>query len=102
MELPKGFKQYDIWVGWYHLGQGYDPPTAPEKLATIAARTFQFACIKYELYRTLEAVEKTEAENGYTGNGFMSWNYSWDKNSNSWTGKYFETEEEAWQTFKQR
>ena len=26
-------KKYEIWIGSYHLGQGYDPPSEPQKIA---------------------------------------------------------------------
>ena len=40
-------KKYEIWIGYYHLGQGYHPPTEPQRVAVIEATSFKIACVIY-------------------------------------------------------
>lgn len=91
-------KEYQIWVGYYHLGQGYDPPSCPQLDATIKATTFQVACYIHELQGTLKSVID-QNEKGYVQlQSLHNW-YDPNTMTNDWTGKYFQTEEEAWTSF---
>lgn len=94
-------KKYEIWVGYYNLGQGSTPPSEPKKVAEVIAPHFRAACAVYELESGLESL-KREIEQGH----YISdpphlgiWFYNPKKNANGWTGQYFETEEEAWKSF---
>jgi hypothetical protein len=100
-EKRKGGKMrlWQIWIGKYHLGQGSDPPTEPQMIAEVEATTFDLACLKYELRTSLDSIERREAKGEYIDFQSRRWFYDWDKNANSWTGRYFETKEEAQQTF---
>lgn len=95
-------KEYEIWVGNYHLGQGYDPPTAPQLVSKVKAYSFEIACLKYELFGMLQSISSAEANGQYIDKQSCRWWYDFDTNANSWTGKYFETNEEAQKTFRPR
>lgn len=92
-------KLYQIWIGKYSLGQGYGDPCAPKLLAEIEAPSFKVACYIYELRNALRAVEEAIRSDKYVSDQYLEWFYRPGDNSNSWTGKYFETEEEAQLTF---
>lgn len=92
-------REYNIWIGKYHLGQGYDPPDKPQKVATITAQTFRTACLKYELTAIISLIAEREEKGEYIDHQSQRWWYDFDNNSNGWTGPYFETEEEAWLSF---
>ena len=92
-------KEYEIWIGSYHLGQGYSPPKEPELIAKEKGINFKVACFKYELKSMLESCEKQEVKNGYVDSQSMNWFYNQNTNSNSWSGKYYETKEEALKSF---
>lgn len=97
---PVVFKDYQIWIGDYDLGQGYGRQTdKPTLVATVNAIAFDIACLKYELRQSLEGIERQEKE-GYVDNQTRNFHYNWRDNRNSWTGRYFETEKEAWTTFR--
>ena len=95
-------KKYEIWLGWYHLGQGYHPPTKPQKVGEVEATSFPIACYLYELQTMIDSLKDrmkrgdTYIEDVHFGNLY----YNGKINSNSWTGKYFESEEEALKSFK--
>lgn len=104
IELPPKFrpkkeakKSYQIWVGYYHMGQGSHPPKGPELIATVEAHSFKEACFKYELSSKLQHLE---SRSGDLNDQDFVWNYNPHTNSNSWLGPYFETKEEAQKTFK--
>lgn len=92
--------EYEIWIGSYNLGQGYDPSTEPQFIAKVTAKDFKTACIKYELKSRLDFIEEQERKGEYITNQDYEWFYSPHTNSNSWTGKYYETKEEAQSSFK--
>jgi hypothetical protein len=96
-KLP--IQTWEIWIGNYHLGQGSTPPDAPEKVAVIEATTFKLACVLYEHQSAIEHILKScregKGEDIHTG----VWYYQPGRNANSWTGQYYQTEEQAWQSF---
>jgi hypothetical protein len=92
-------KEYEIWIGSYHLGQGYDPPTKPEMVAKVVAPNFKVACFLHELRSSLKSVESRMMKDEYIDHQSCRWWYNFDTNSNDWTGKYFETKEDALKTF---
>jgi hypothetical protein len=99
VEKPKVvLNKYEIWLGKYHLGQGYDPPESPKKIAEIEAISFEVACLKYELQISLESIQRQE-QNGYVDMQSRIWWYNEKTNSNGWTGKYYQSEDEAWESF---
>lgn len=104
IEPPKApeVKEFDIWVGWYHLGQGHHPPSEPQKVATVEATTFKIACWLHELESQAKSIrERMVQPNAYVEDAhFGSLYYDPKTNSNSWIGKYYETKEEALKTFK--
>lgn len=93
-------KSYDIWVGYYHLGQGHHGSTEPTLLAHVQAKDFKTACFKYELSSILKSIEEQELKGNYISNQDYEWFYNPHTNSNSWLGSYYETEEEAQKSFK--
>ena len=92
-------KTFEIWVGYYHLGQGHHGTTSSRKVATIDAIDFKTACIKYELQSKWNRIEEGEKAGDLNSQDYPWW-FNENKVSNSWTGKYFETKEEADKTFK--
>lgn len=95
-------KWYEIWLGWYHLGQGSHPPTKPEKVGEIEATDFEVACCIYEHQLAIESLmRRMLAGDTYIKDiHFGTWNYNPKTNSNSWTGKYYQSYEEALNSFK--
>ena len=95
-------KEYEIWLGRYHMGQGYDPPEKPQKVATIQATSFKIACVIYEHENILDSLRKqmNRGDKYIEDIHFGAWYYNPKTNSNSWTGKYYESEQEAWESFK--
>lgn len=89
---------YEIWIGKYHLGQGYDPPTEPQLVAVIFSTSFKLACYEYETLSKLESIirAKNSKEDIHTYHSY----YDPQDISNSWTGKYYSSKEEALKSFK--
>lgn len=92
-------KEYEIWIGYWHGGQGSHASTSPQLVATETAINFQVACVKHELKCKLEAIAHQEAQ-GYVDSQTLAWFYKPATNSNGWTGEYFESEAKAWESFK--
>lgn len=101
-EKRKGGKMqlWEIWIGNYHLGQGSDPATEPTLVASVEAVSFDLACLKYELKTKLASIERREQNGEYIDFQSRRWFYDWDNNRNDWTGKYFESKEEALGSFR--
>ena len=101
-EKRKGGKMqlWEIWIGSCHLGQGSDPTTEPQMVAKVEAVSFDLACLKHELRSMLNSIESREKKGEYIDFQSRRWFYDWDNNSNSWTGKYFESKEEALSSFR--
>ncbi len=91
--------KYQIWIGNYHLGQGYDPSTEPQMIGEVIAPNLKVACVLYGLRSMLGSIEHQMSKDGYVDNQSCRWFYNFETNSNSWTGKYFETREEALKSF---
>lgn len=94
-------RDYDIWIGFYHLGQGHHPPAKPVKVATIKASSFKIACYLYELQNEIKSLEEriSRGDSYIEDIHFGKLYYDPKTNSNHWTGTYFETEQEALKTF---
>lgn len=94
-------KKYEIWIGWYSLGQGYSLPVKPVKKAEIEATSFKIACVLYEHQKTIDSLKKQmkEGDTFIEDMHFGGWDYDVETNSNSWTGRYFESEEAALPSF---
>lgn len=93
-------KKYQIWIGYYSPGQGYGDPTESKLLAEVEATTFELACLKYELISMAKSIERKELSGEYISHQDKEWFYNWRTNSNVWTGKYYETKEEADKSFQ--
>ena len=101
-EKPKlKFKDYKIWVGYHHLGQGDTPFNEPQLLGTVRATSFKIACVIYEHQLAIDSLtERMMRDDMYIEDiHFGDWNYKVKTNSNSWLGRYFETRKEALTTF---
>jgi hypothetical protein len=94
-------KKYEIWVGWYHLGQGYHPPSEPELIDTVEATSFKIACVLHEHQISIDTLRmQMDRKESYIEDAhFGRWYYNPKTNSNSWTGRYFESKEEALEGF---
>jgi len=93
---------YQIWLGYYNLGQGYDGSSKPEMVGKIRASSFKIACVLYEHQSAIDSL-KDQMKRGDTyieDIHFGVWYYEPKTNSNSWTRKYYETKAEAQETFK--
>lgn len=99
-KLP--INKYEIWIGDYHLGQGYGSPSKPEKVGEVEATSFKIACCIYEHQCAIDSLkERMKRGDDYIEDThFGSWYYNPKNNSNSWLGRYYESEEEAWKSFK--
>lgn len=97
----KYMKSYEIWIGYYHLGQGDVPPTKPELLSTVRATSFKIACLLYEHKSTIQSLKESmyNGDKNIEDMHFSGWDYNPKTNSNSWTGKYYESKEEALKSF---
>lgn len=95
------YKDYEIWLGWYHLGQGSHPPTKPERVGVVRATSFKIACYLYELQSQIDSLQRRmeRSDNYIEDIHFGTLYYNGKTNSNSWTGKYYETEKEALASF---
>lgn len=96
------YKEYEIWLGQYNLGQGYGNQLAePKKVAIMKATSFKIACYLYELENAIISIKDRmdRGDNYIEDTHFGISYYNPRTNSNSWTGKYFETREEALKTF---
>lgn len=107
-KIPKKVKpkmnNYEIWLGWYHLGQGSHPPTEPNRVGVVKATSFKIACVIYEHQKAIDSL-KSRMERGDTyieDIHFGGWCYDAKSNSNSWTGKYYETKEKAMESINNR
>lgn len=100
--MENRLKWYEIWVGNYSIDQGLHPPLKPKMVGIVKAPRFNVACMIFELERTLESINGMISDGKYVDDQSCRWFYDYDKNENSWTGKYFETEEEAWNSFKNK
>lgn len=100
--MERKIKEFEIWVGNYHLGQGHHESTGPEMVGKVKATTFKIACWLHELDSQAESIRKRMKDpNAYIEDAhFGKLYYDAKTNSNSWIGDYFETEEEARKTFK--
>ena len=91
-------KKYEIWIGFVGAcGQGDHDSVRPQKLGEIEANDFEIACCIYEHEKALTILRNP---NYYKDSWFGYWGYNPKDNSTFHLGKYFETEEEAWKTFK--
>lgn len=94
-------KEYEIWIGTYSLGQGYPSPIEPEKLAEIKATSFKVACVLYEHQNAIQSLKQRMNRGDFMEDMHLGkWYYHSQTNSNSWTGKYYETQQEAKESFK--
>lgn len=91
-------RKYEIWVGYYHLGQGHHGSSKSVKVGEEMAATFQLACLQYELRSKLKFLEEYPHPERLTKQD-CNWWYNPETNSNSWTGKYYETKEQADKSF---
>ncbi len=99
MERKYPLKEYQIWIGNFDLGQGYTSPKKPTLVAKVEATDFRVACTIYELTKSLNDIKNMIFNDQHVEHQSCRWFYNFDTNSNSWTGKYFETKKEAQATF---
>lgn len=92
-------KEFEIWIGNYNLGQGYGSSYKPHFITKEISVDFKTACIKYELKSKLKRLEEGEIKNNLNSQDYPWW-FNENTISNSWTGKYYQSEEEALQSFK--
>ena len=91
-------KNYDIWVGYYPGDQGSFGPTKPELVATVPSINFKTACMKHELISKFDRILEGEFKGDLNSQDYPWW-FDENKVSNSWIGKYYESEEDAWLSF---
>lgn len=98
-------KKYEIWIGFVGAwGQGGDDSTAPKKLGEVEATSFKIACCIYEHQNEIDTLKlRMERGDDYIEDSwFGHWGYNPKENSTFYLGKFFETEKEAWETFKNK
>ncbi len=96
---PVVMKKYEIWTGYYHLGQGYHGSTEPQKWGEEEAIDFKTACMKYELKSHLKRLEEGEQKRNLNMQDY-EWFWNPHTNANSWIGKYYESKEDALKNWK--
>lgn len=96
-------KKHEIWIGLVGAwGQGDHDSTKPRKLGEVEATSFKIACCIHEHQSHIDSL-KMRMERGdkhIEDAWFGYWGYNPKDNSTMHLGKYFETEQEAWKTFK--
>ena len=92
-------KEYEIWVGYFHIGQGSPSSSKPKLLAKVKSVDFKTACIKYELGSKLERIKEGERNNNLNSQDYPWW-FNENTISNRWYGKYYESRDEALKSFK--
>lgn len=92
-------KKYEIWIGHYNLNDGMPEPAKPQKMATVVGATFKMACLKYELGVKMNHVLNCENLGQPADDLSCNWHYDYLVNRNTYTGHYFESEDDAWETF---
>lgn len=92
-------KKFDIWTGYYTC-DGYFAKE-PELVDSIKALDFKSACLKHEILQQLHSIELQEKQ-GYVNKQTYVNFYNPENLYNSWTGKYYETKEEAQKSFINR
>lgn len=97
--LKYPLRVYEIWTGYYCIDIYRFTSKEPELVGKVKARDFKSACFIFELQGALRNVKGFMNSNFYHPN--KNWNlyYNYDTNSNLWTGKYYETYDEALKTF---
>ena len=96
-------KKYEIWIGFVPAwGQGDHDSVKPIKLGEVEATSFKIACCIYEHENAVKNLkERMERGDTYIEDAWFGyWGYNPKENSNFYLGKYFESEKEAWTTFK--
>jgi hypothetical protein len=93
-------KEYEIWVGYYDLGMEFGRPNEPQLVSKVPAISFRVACFKHELDSLLRSISKQEL-GGCVNEQSLEWFYDKEQNSNNWTGRYYETREEALKSFNE-
>jgi len=92
--------RYEIWIGYYHSGQGSTPPKKPALVDVIWASSFENACYIHECKIKYETAIRQDSMKRKIDNQSKEWFYNYEENKNSWTGKYYESREEALESFK--
>jgi hypothetical protein len=101
-EKPK-IKKYEIWIGFVGAwGQGDHDSVKPQKLGEVEATSFKIACCIYEHENAVKHLkERMKRGDTYIEDAwFGHWGYNPKDNSTMHLGRYFETEKDAWTTFK--
>lgn len=102
--IPK-MNKYEIWIGFVpSWGQGDHDSYKPQKLGEVEATSFKIACCIHEHQRAIDFLKRSmeRGDDYIEDNWFGHWGYNPKENSTMHLGKYYETEEEAWTTFKTR
>lgn len=95
-QLRNEMKDYEIWVGYYDMGQEYSPPEKPYMLDTVQAQTFEDACAVHSLTKCLSCYQdKIKKGTGHKCHLL----YDFKTNSHPIMGKYYQSEDEAWTSF---
>jgi hypothetical protein len=100
---PLVFKEYEVWMGnCGSMGQGDHGPTEPRMLGKVKATSFNIACVIYEHQSAIDHLNlrMNRGDTHIEDIHFGGWCYTPKDNRNSWTGKYYESEQEALKSFK--
>lgn len=88
---------HEIWIGNYNSGH-IEESFEPKLLDRVWAVDFKTACFKYELHSKLERILQGEVLRNLNQQDY-NWFFNPHTISNSWTGKYYESKEEALKSF---
>jgi mannose-6-phosphate isomerase class I len=56
--MKRNMKKYEIWIGYYDLGQGYGASDKPKMVGEIWATSFKIACCIYEHQSQIESLKE--------------------------------------------
>lgn len=85
-------KEYEIWTGYYSLGQGMDDATTVRFIGKQKGRNFQDACAIYHMKEAITSRERAWKEGSYYDTS--RFDYRWDTNT-YWGIEFFPSKEEA-------
>ena len=91
------FKEFEIWIGNFGVGQGYPEVKEPKLASRVIADNFRNACLIHEHQLAIKHIYDSIRINVSVD---LRWFYDYDTNSNSWTGKYYSSYEEALKSFE--
>jgi len=94
-------KKYEIWIGRRFQEMGDDLTQKPELIDIVWATSFRIACYIHVLENALDNIKFQMGNRGYIEDiHFGHLYYNPKENSQDWIGKFYKSEEEALESYK--